>query len=101
MLAVEYIIVDSRKGANSAIATLIWTGMFGRKLTTYLAPEEHENVAKIYKSLGSVIDPTSSVEDGSLASGEERFGSKSRNDSFHISTVKVPSPFPESPLILL
>ncbi|KAF5686665.1 siderophore iron transporter [Fusarium denticulatum] len=51
LLAVESVIIDVGKGAGSAIATAIWTGMFRKKLAEYLPPSELLNLDDIYGSL--------------------------------------------------
>ncbi|CAG9996128.1 unnamed protein product [Clonostachys byssicola] len=51
LLALESIIIDVGKGAGSAIATAIWTGMFKNKLAEYLPDSELVNLDDIYGSL--------------------------------------------------
>jgi MFS family permease len=51
LLAVESVIIDVGKGAGSAIATAIWTGMFRKKLAEYLPASELLNLDDIYGSL--------------------------------------------------
>lgn len=51
LLAVESVIIDVGKGAGSAVATAIWTGMFRKKLAEYLPASELLNLDDIYGSL--------------------------------------------------
>ncbi|KAH7224233.1 siderophore iron transporter-like protein mirB [Fusarium oxysporum] len=51
LLAVESVIVDVGKGAGSAVATAIWTGMFRKKLAEYLHTSELPKLDDIYGSL--------------------------------------------------
>ncbi|KAF5265691.1 hypothetical protein FOXYS1_3487 [Fusarium oxysporum] len=51
LLAVESVIVDVGKGAGSAVATAIWTGMFRKKLAEYLPTSELPKLDDIYGSL--------------------------------------------------
>ncbi|KAH7006592.1 hypothetical protein EDB82DRAFT_553047 [Fusarium venenatum] len=51
LLALESVIIDVGKGAGSAIATAIWTGMFKNKLAEYLPTSELRRLNDIYGSL--------------------------------------------------
>ncbi|CEI63640.1 hypothetical protein FVEN_g6768 [Fusarium venenatum] len=63
LLALESVIIDVGKGAGSAIATAIWTGMFKNKLAEYLPTSELRRLNDIYGSL----DAQSSFPIGSPA----------------------------------
>ncbi|KAF4909314.1 MFS siderochrome iron transporter 1 [Colletotrichum viniferum] len=63
LLAVETTIVACGKGAGSAIATAIWTGLFRKKLAAHLPSSELAKLDSIYGSL----EVQSSYADGSEA----------------------------------
>lgn len=63
LLAVQTTLVACGKGAGSAIATAIWTGMFRRKLAEHLPAEDLSSVDSIYGSL----EIQSSYPAGSIA----------------------------------